>query len=119
MSDLIVSLLSGAAGALITYRVMKVMGRKVDQAKLPLISECAGLHKQNRGLESVITERRVRDAYQAGYGAREEETAAMERELHTLREQIRLEATLDKRAGDPGNYPGNAGKVVNIFRREG
>jgi hypothetical protein len=117
MTLLIIAIIFGAAGSIITYRVMKSTGQREENARALSTSENVGLRNRCLALDSVITERRVKDAYQAGYQSRESEVAGLRREVTKLREQVRLEASLDNRIKGRGDDAG--GKILNISSGRG
>jgi len=119
MTELIVAIISGVAGSIITYRVMKASSQKEDNAGSLVRSENIGLRNRCQALDSVITERRVNDAYQAGSQSREPEVTGLRREVTKLREQVRLEAALDERARGKGGTSYSGGKIVNLMHGRG
>ncbi len=117
MTELIIAILSDAAGSFITYRAMKSTGQKLENAKALATSENIGLKQRCQALDSVITERRVKDAYQAGARSRDSEVTALHRDVSKLREQVRLEAALDDRIQGKGYAFSGGGKILNISGR--
>lgn len=127
MNELIIAIISAAAGIVGTHLIHRNVRQREDEARKPFLNErydlkreCDDLRQRNRALDSVITERRVKDAYQEGRQSRESEIAALVldkdtliQEVGALREQVQMEAVLDERARGRGYTA--TGKVVNIW----
>ena len=119
MTELVIAIISGTAGSIITYRVLKSARQREENARALCTSENVGLRNRCQALDFVITERRVKDAYQAGCQSRDSEVTALKREITKLREQVRLEAALDERARVNGGAPYSGGKIVNLMHGRG
>ena len=119
MTYLIIAIIFTAAGSVITYSVMKSSHTKVEQATRQSLAERDRLASRNKELEAQVIDRKVSDAYRNGFNSRNREVADLQREVAILRDQVKLEAALDERAGGPGRQGTSGPKVVNIHGGRG